>query len=229
MAEEIPITAFCLCIPEREKFWKELGFQCESIGIPFYPCFPNDNLELAYNLGTTFKYGKSGMIDNRWKHALAFMAHHEMVYRAKTNNLPMVLMLEDDAYITKRYPEIFQRLKHQIQNLNFDIIYFGWWIGDENDYFNDSVEFLWQEHEKCGLMKIRQSVGLHGALINKSAYNTILNMRCIDCMDSQIGKTDLNCYAVLPKIIHTRSIKSQMEDKIMNRKKIPMLQIKEYQ
>lgn len=227
MAKEIPITAFCLCIPERECFWKELGLQCESIGIPFYPCFPNDNIELAKRLGKTFKYGRNGLMDNRWKHSLAFMSHYEMIYLAKNHNLPMVLMLEDDAYITERYLKVFEKLKNQIQNLEFDIIYFGWWISDEDDYFNDSIEFLWKEYEKCGLMKIRQSVGLHGALINQSAYETILNMDCIDCMDSQLGKTDLNCYAVLPKIIHTRSIKSQMENKIINRKKIPMLEIKE--
>ena len=228
MAKEIPITAFCLCIPEREFFWKQLAIQCESVGISFYPCIPNDNTELAHKLSENFKYGR-GIIDHRWKHALAFMSHYEMIYLAKSNNLPMILMLEDDAYITERYLKVFNKLKEQIKNIDFDIIYFGWWISDEDDYFNNSIEFLWEKYEKCGLMKIRQSVGLHGALINKSAYNTILNMKCIDCMDSQLGKTDLNCYAILPKIIHTRSIKSQMENVIMNRKKIPMLEVREYQ
>lgn len=214
------LISYCLCIPEREEEWRRLQKQCEENNIEFNSYIPNDDIEWAYKVSKNFKYGFNAYSgrDSRWRHALAFRSHQEIITIAKNKNLNYFLMLEDDAYITNRYKEIFPKIELEIQNLDFDILYLGWWIGQETDEWNESIEQLWNNYKQCGIMPVNVSAGLHGVIIKSSAYDVLLNMECINCMDAQIGKSYLRCFAVFPKIIHVKNIKSQMEGCILKRK-----------
>ena len=168
-----------------------------------------------------------GLPDHKINHFNAFMAHHQMVRRAKMNNWKAFLMLEDDAYMTERFHPIWDSLLDSVaghMKIDCDILYLGWWMGDENDEFNTQIEDKYKEESKTfeGAFQIHPCEanigGLHGAIITEDIYDTILGLPPNDPIDCQLNRMNLRRSYITPKIIHTKTMMSNCEGQIIERK-----------
>ena len=143
--------AFCLCIDKRQEHWEDLENQCILKGIPFekfvagggevLPPHMYDYIDDPDPKVDTWTYGHPD--DGTWiNHYNAFISHQRLIQRAKDQRLENFLMLEDDAYFTDRYNFVLSSISHHFEGdepLEWDMIYFGWWIGLEDDEWNKEV------------------------------------------------------------------------------------------
>ena len=218
------MKAYCLCLDKRKEHWTELAEQAKLLNIDFTPFIVGDgktlpNYEYDYIDDANADISNWGYGNPKYKinHYNAFMAHKRIINQAKKSNLEYFLMLEDDCYFTSRYLDIFNKICDE-QPI-FNMLYLGWWIGDENDDWNKNIEEEYKIHKKYGLMRINRLGGLHGAIIHKSMYDYILSLPPIDPIDSQLNQIHhkIYSYIVFPKIIHIKSIHSYCEGVTINR------------
>lgn len=219
-------AAVCLCLDRREEEWRELIKQAKPYGINIHPfiCGDGSNKNLTY-----FRVDEKDPDTSRWgygrpgykhHHYNAFKCHQKIISLAKVAGFSNVLILEDDAYILDRFNDVLDKLEETSSiPENFDILYLGWWVGHETDAKNRVYENLWEQYRLCGVIKATQVGGLHGALINSSMFDTILNMEPIDPIDCQLNKihSKINSFYVFPKVIHTKTMYSYCEGSVIER------------
>ena len=229
------MKAKCLVLDKRIELFEDLKKQCEEVGIevePFIAGSPTEDecilpLESYDHIDekdidlSCWGYGKP---EHKINHYNAFKCHHKMITKAKEEGLSHFLMLEDDAYITSRFTEVLYSLQNveEMQDLNADLLYLGWWIGDENDEFNKKIEEDYSSDGSIGVEKVRQVGGLHGVVINENMYDAILSMRPVNPIDCQLNMmhNKINSYYIKPKIIHIRTTYSYCEGSVIKRNKI---------
>lgn len=213
----------CLCLPDREENWSQLEAQIKEKGWNYErflagkPSYSGplklDYVDVENPDVSRWGYGREGFKHHHWN---AFQCHHEMLRRATKEGVENLLILEDDAYITDRFDKVFAQVP---ENLEYDILYLGWWIGDENDQFNKKIESEYAADGIIRIYKVGQLGGLHGALINRRMFRFILGMPANNPIDCQLNYNhpNLNTWYVAPKIIHTRSMLSVCEGSVINR------------
>ncbi len=164
-------------------------------------------------------YGRDGYKHHHWN---AFQCHKAMIQRAIDEKRENLLLLEDDAYFTDRFEEVWEKVTEHIMPGDCDILYLGWWISDENDKFNRIIEQNWNEQGIIQIDKVRQLGGLHGALIDKSMFNFLMKLPATNPIDWQLNAyhSRINSKYILPKIIHTRTTYSLCEGSVITRNEL---------
>ena len=234
-------NAFCLCLDKRQEHWEELRLQCESKGIKFNPYIVGDGEILPpemydridtpitdeqlrqWGYGGNNNDGNELIRKKKNGHYNAFRSHQQMAKMALETNDEYVLFLEDDAYFTERYDAVLESIEHQLKHLTWDVIYFAWWIGNEGDNFNNSIEKMWNEHKKGGLQMTKRVGGLHGAVLNRKVLDIITRLDATNPIDAQLSKyfhNKMRSFVVLPKIIHDKGIFSNCEQSTLERHKL---------
>lgn len=234
-------NAFCLCLDKRQEHWEELRLQCESKGIKFNPYIVGDgeilppemydridtpitNEQLRqWGYGGNNNDGNELIRKKKNGHYNAFRSHQQMAKMALKTNDEYVLFLEDDAYFTERYDAVLESIEHQLKYLTWDVIYFAWWIGNEGDNFNNSIEKMWNEHKKGGLQMVQRVGGLHGAVLNRKVLDIITRLDATNPIDAQLSKyfhNKMRSFVVFPKIIHDKGIFSNCEQSTLERHKL---------
>lgn len=231
----------CLCLDKRyfgktpSYYLQNDVFYCLNLMLEKFICgdgsYPlkYDHVDIMKPPAAPFRYGTPGTIN---RHYNAFLCHKKMVQRAIDEDRENILLLEDDAYFTSRFSEIWNQIHDKLDTIEFDVVYLGWWMErpnspDENGDRAD-LESLWAAEKKCGVDKvprkpfIKQEIcGLHGLLVNKSAFSLLANAPW-GPMDSflttQLDR--LKAYYVWPKIIHVGSGFSNCENTNVIRNKI---------
>lgn len=215
----------CLCLVDREKEWSELEEQIKQKGWDYERFLAGSSMySTQYKLDwedvdnpdvSRWGYGREGYKHHHWN---AFQCHHEMIKRAKAEGRKNLLILEDDAYITDRFDKVF----NEIPEAQFNILYLGWWVGDENDEFNKKIETDYAADGIIRLHKVVQLGGLHGALIDASMFDFILSMPANNPIDCQLNMYhgQLQTWYVAPKIIHTKTMLSICEGSVIERNKL---------
>lgn len=212
------ITAICLCLDKREELWRNLKEQCIENNIQFISFICGDgSKDLIYNqidsslpIGLKWGYGNPFHIYNHYN---AFRAHRAMAKIGlsilESNPERKILFLEDDARILDRIKLIN---KIDIQD---DITYLGYWLGRETDI---SIE---NEYQANGEVKLEEVTGLlgglHGAILNSRALETIISMKPNDPVDAQLNRSTLKRWIVKPKLISTVNTYSFTEGVIIER------------
>lgn len=218
------MKAFCLSLDKRKKEWTQLkrdannlGIDCENFVVGDGHVLPREEYNYIDDPNPDVSRWGYGNPKYKMHHYNAFVAHKQIIQKAKDLSLPHFLMLEDDAYFTYRFEEIFRLINES--KLYYDILYLGWWIGDENDEWNLSVESNYNTQKQCKITKATRLGGLHAAIINNSMYDYILSLPPIDPIDSQLNKihSQIESYIVLPKIIHTKTMFSNCEGNVIER------------
>tara|TARA_R110000823_G_scaffold267453_1_gene387411 strand:+ start:436 stop:1143 length:708 start_codon:yes stop_codon:yes gene_type:complete len=229
--------AICLCLDKRKDEWEDLERQCNSKGIEFekyivgdghilerssYDRIDNDDSDIS-----EWDYGND---KTRIRHYNAFMSHIEIFKRAKEQGLKRFLLLEDDAYFTERFDDVISKLNEQIEDINgidFDMLFLGWWIGENDDSWNKTVERLYNEHGRIGIGKVSEAHftcgGMHGVIINDTMVDKLLELEAKNPIDSQLNADlhkEMNTYYVMPKIVHDKGIFSNCEQNTLERKKL---------
>jgi GR25 family glycosyltransferase involved in LPS biosynthesis len=234
-------NAYCLCLDKRKEHWEELKEQCESKGIKFNPFVVGQGEILSIDEydrfdGEISNYARSfwgyGGSDNDTpekvkrkvtNHYNAFQSHKEMAKRALAQGDEHVLFLEDDAYFTDRYDEVMDSLKDQLEHLVYDVLYLGWWIGNEGDEFNQKIEDGWNNNKESGLGNASRIGGFHGVILSRRMLDIITRLEAINPIDSQLSKffhDKIKSYYVMPKIVHDKGIFSECEQSITKRLKL---------
>jgi len=231
--------AYCLCLDKREEHWLDLKRQCESKGLEFNRFLVGkgevfnpedyDRLDTAMPEGLQWGYGghekdtPEEVSRKKAHHYNAFVSHQAMAKKALEDGDEKVLFLEDDAYFTERFDEVIEKSKEKIENLDYDILYLGWWIGDEGDDFNNTVENTWKEEKLPAVGKAFRIAGLHGIIFSRKMLDIITRLSPINPVDSQLAKffhDKINSYFIAPKIIHDKGIFSECEQSVTTRHKL---------
>lgn len=216
-------------LPEREEDVLNMKAHFEAMGTDFnvflagcegnYPIEAYDYWDEEDPDVSGWGYGIPGL---KHHHYNAFGCHMKMLRRAKYEGRENLLMLEDDAYVTDRFTEIWDIIKLAPVLQDYDLLYLGWWVGDEHDQWNLQAEQNWKENGVIDIVNARQVGGLHGCLVHNRMFDTLLNLPQNNPVDYQLnargGHDHLNSYIVLPKIIHTRTTFSYCEGSVINRK-----------
>ena len=156
-------------------------------------------------------------------HCNAFLSHQAMAKKALEDGDEKVLFLEDDSYFTERFDKIAEIIEPSIKDMNYDMLYLAWWIGDESDEFNERVEKMWEEKGSIGVGKLTRVGGLHGVIISRKILDIITRLEPINPVDSQLSRffhDKINSHFVAPKIIHDKGIFSECEQNIVVRTKL---------
>jgi hypothetical protein len=229
--------AICLCLDKRKDEWEDLERQCNAKGIEFEKFIVGDgdilDKDLYDRIDTNdadtsgWDYGND---TTKIRHYNAFMSHMEIFKKAKKQGLKRFLLLEDDAYFTGRFEDVFSKLDEQIENLQdleFDMLFLGWWIGEADDAWNETVERLYNDHGTVGIGTVSEAHftcgGMHGVIINDTMIDKLLELEAKNPIDSQLNSElhkEMNTYYVIPKIIHDKGIFSNCEQGITPRKKL---------
>ena len=237
--------AYCLCLDKRKEHWLDLEKQCESKGIEFNRFIvgdgkilpPEEYSQLNTRLPTEFRWGYGGGKNDTFKetykkithHYNAFLSHQAMAKLALDSGEEKVLFLEDDAYFTNRFDEVVSQIESSDDELSYDMLYLGWWIGQEGDRFNEHIEREWKELSIYQIEKADVIGGLHGVILSRKILDLITKLAPVNPIDSQMnGGTKhkhlchykIKSYFVAPKIIHDKGLFSECSQNTIERTKL---------
>jgi len=221
-------NAYCLCLDKRQKHWEDLQEQCESRGIKFHrflvgkgELFPKEEYDYIDDPNISIERWGYGTPRTAINHCNAFMSHLVMANRAVEEGLESVLFLEDDAYFTSRYDDVLGKVSDGVNNLDWDMLYLGWWIGFEDDEWNEQVEEDYLQRGLTSIARVRAAPallgGLHGVVIKREVLETLCSLPPIGPIDGLLnhnfhnGPYTINSYYIMPKIIHDKGIFSEAE------------------
>ena len=231
--------AYCLCLDKREEHWLDLKQQCESKGLEFnrflvgrgeiFDPDEYDRIDLNEPPIDRWRYGghKTDTTEEiktkKIKHCNAFLSHQAMAKKALEDGDEKVLFLEDDAYFTERFDTIVKHLEPSIKDMQYDMLYLAWWMGDEGDEFNEEIEKSWREDGGVGVGKVYKTGGLHGVIISRKMLDIITRLDPFNPIDSQLSiffHDKIESYFIAPKVIHDKGIFSECEQNIVKRMKL---------
>lgn len=227
--------AFIVALDKRKEHWEDLLQQAKTLGIDCeaFVCGSGADPDLTYDLIDEVNPDVSqwgyGVPHLKHHHYNCLLAHKEIIRRAKTQGLKNILMLEDDSvFIESRFTEAMGIAQERIFQYNFhrdyDLIYLGYWYGDESSQFNTKVEHFWKTEKDICLHEITPGNNLggwHGVVVNERAYDLLLNapmnnpLDTFCCFQRHRLKSALFC----PKVIHVKSMYSETEGAFFERKK----------
>lgn len=100
-----------------------------------------------------------------------FQSQKKCIQLAKENNLPYVLVLEDDAVFTDHVIEILEKTFSEVQTMNWDMFFLGANLQAPASRISDS------------LLKLNGAYAAHAYIVNAQFYDTIINLPHICEMD----------------------------------------------
>jgi glycosyl transferase family 25 len=131
-----------------------------------------------------------------------FASHIKCIQQAKDNNLPYVLILEDDAMFTNDCITIFNSAFDQIQNKQWDMLYLG---ANLNSPAHSITPLL---------LKLSGAYTTHAYMVHERFYDTILNLKLdfeIDVCYSKLMENH-NVYMCDPIIAYQLPSYSDLQD-----------------
>lgn len=131
-----------------------------------------------------------------------FQSQKKCIQLAKENNLPYVLVLEDDAVFTDHVIEILEKTFLEVQTMNWDMFFLGANLQAPASRISDS------------LLKLNGAYAAHAYIVNAKFYDTIINLPHICEMD--VHYHDLmskhNVYMCDPMIAYQLPSYSDLQD-----------------
>lgn len=111
-------------------------------------------------LPITYKF-VDGIIDET---KTCFQSQKKCIQLAKENNLPYVLVLEDDAIFTDHVIEILEKTFSEVQTMNWDMFFLGANLQAPASRISDS------------LLKLNGAYAAHAYIVNAQFYDVIINL-----------------------------------------------------
>ena len=215
--------AICLCLDKRKEFWPEMLDGLHNVGKKPKLFIAGDGTDesLVYDYIDNpnppligWGYGREGY---KHHHYNALACHKEMIKYAKSNGWKNTLFLEDDIYVLDRYKSV---LDNAPTDIDYDLLYLGWWKGDENDSWNRYIEDEYSRTRICGWDRVDRVSGFHAVVVNERLYDLILSLPMNNPLDCQLIPYYhiLRTYIIIPKVIHIRNIHSFCEGTTITRR-----------
>lgn len=225
LLNSLPIQV--LCLDKRLDLWSKLVPELALLSNNVHPFIVGDGQifhranydKINWPIEKMGNWGYGANELSRWRHWNASISHRMMIERAKQNKWKAFLMMEDDAYITSRFKDVLPKLVLPLDD--FDLLFLGWWMGQEDDEFNTKIEENYNMYGRVQLgVPTRPIGGLHGVVIRESVYDLILDLPWTNPIDSQLNAyhQKIKSYYVMPKIIHVKSVHSNCEGCTFTRK-----------
>ena len=140
-----------------------------------------------------------GIIDDT---KTCFQSQKKCIQLAKENNLPYVLVLEDDAVFTDNVIEILQNTFSEIQTLQWDMFFLGANLQKPASRISSSI------------LKLNGAYAAHAYMVHERFYDIILNLPHVCEMD--VHYHDLmsmhNIYMCDPMIAYQLPSYSDLQD-----------------
>ena len=173
------ITAYIINLPHRIDRYKHMVVEMKK--------FP-----------VTYKFIK-GIVDET---KTCFQSQKKCIQLAKENNLPYVLVLEDDAIFTENSIEILTETFNEIQTLNWDMFFLGANLQSPAIRISDSI------------LKLTGAYAAHAYMVHERFYDTILNLPHTCEMDMHYNNLMLNhnIYMCDPMIAYQIPSHSDLQD-----------------
>lgn len=118
-----------------------------------------------------------GIIDDT---KTCFQSQKKCIQLAKENNLPYVLVLEDDAVFTDNVIEILQNTFLEIQTLQWDMFF----LGANLQTFASRIS--------SSILKLNGAYAAHAYIVHERFYDTILNL-------PHVCEMDVHYHNLMPK------------------------------
>lgn len=140
-----------------------------------------------------------GIIDDT---KTCFQSQKKCIQMAKENNLPYVLVLEDDAVFTDNVIEILQNTFSEIQTLQWDMFFLGANLQKPATRVSDT------------LLKLNGAYAAHAYVVHERFYDTILNLPHVCEMDVHYHNLmpNHNIYMCDPMIAYQLPSHSDLQD-----------------
>lgn len=221
------IKAICLCLPQREEYWRQLQSQVEALGVEFKPFIVGTDIqdktfEEALPVLREWDYGQP---EHKLNHYNAFLCHRKMIEWARTEGLDYVWILEDDCYLLRRFTELGKLLWNKIDEWLFTnlpaLLYLGYWW--EEDWY-PQLEKIFKEHHNFQPIKVHGNIGgLHSVLVHKNMFDNLILLPANNPWDRQLnllGHSNLHSYMMNVKLCHIRTCYSFCEGSVIERKEL---------
>lgn len=131
-----------------------------------------------------------------------FQSQKKCIQLAKENNLPYVLVLEDDAIFTENAIEILENTFNEVQQLNWDMFFLGANLQSMAIRISNS------------LLKLTRAYAAHAYMVHERFYDTILELPHDREMDVHYHNlmSDHNVYMCDPMIAYQIPSHSDLQD-----------------
>jgi GR25 family glycosyltransferase involved in LPS biosynthesis len=131
-----------------------------------------------------------------------FASHLKCIQLAKDNNLPYILILEDDAMFTNECVSVFNKALTEIQNKQWDMFFLGANLQKPATRVSDT------------LLKLSGAWAAHAYMVHERFYDTILNLPHICEMDVHYHNLmpNHNIYICDPMIAYQLPSHSDLQD-----------------
>lgn len=213
----------CLALDKRKEYWPDLisSFKRENVDVSLFVCGDGKDESLIYNQideenpdCSNWIYGVSHL---KRHHHRALTAHKGMIETAIKNDWSSVLMLEDDCYARTNFSRILNNIK--IPD-DWQLIYLGYWHGNEWDEWNTAIEDAPPE-----VVEVKPGFsigGWHSVVVRDTVYPFILNCPHVNPLDTLISqhRQYFKSYMITPKLTGIRSIHSFTEGVVIQRKEL---------
>lgn len=201
--------AICLFIDKRKRFCPFMIEQFQELGIPLQifmagdgkilPIEEYDHIDIE-DIPNSWSYGSGNVRKNNYN---IYLCHQKMLQIAKKEKLNNVLFLEDDAIILKRFSLIINDILNYLDTIYWESCYLG--------HHKQEMLEEEQQYQKDGIVRILPKTnnigGFHGALLNHTSFDKLLEIPPIENMDIQCPKYT-KLYYTIPRLIFYRNTHS---------------------
>jgi GR25 family glycosyltransferase involved in LPS biosynthesis len=173
---------FIINLDQHTKRWQQTQEELAKYGVTNYERFPGIKI--------------NGGITQQDREAGCRASHVEIIKKCQRDNIPNVLIFEDDIDIN---PELI-KLEPQVQNFwknnTIDLLYFG---GNYNSQINERINSF--------IVKVKRCFTTHAYVVNQQAYQPIISLaninQPIDILLTNIQAGGAS-YCVDPRMIYQR-------------------------
>jgi len=173
------ITAYIINLPHRVDRYKHMVMEMKK--------FP-----------VTYKFIQ-GIVDET---KTCFQSQKKCIQLAKENNLPYVLVLEDDAVFTDDAIDIFQKTFNEINSLQWDMFFLGANLQSPAIQVSNSI------------LQLSGAYAAHAYVVHERFYDTIINLPQTCEMDVHYHNlmSNHNIYMCDPMIAYQLPSYSDLQD-----------------
>lgn len=121
----------------------------------------------------------------------ATLSHYQVVRLAKDRCYESVLILEDDVILRPSFRSVWDMLSRQIWDLNYDLLYFYDWQGD-------------QTRSTTCLVRIEGTLCTHAYAVSRRFYDSFLRIVCenqhLNPIDLILRSVEAEKWAIVPNL-----------------------------
>lgn len=191
---------YIINLDKRPDRWDQCIKQLEKCNIKNYERFS----AIIYNNQTSIKKGAMG----------CKLSHLNIIKKAKAENMPNILILEDDFLLCNNFLEKYNSIVDNMltNKISFNMLFLGFSTHPPCEYSDTSI---------FNLKKITHAFTTHAYIVNNNFYDIIINAiehshQEVDVCYTELQKTYDNTYGIFPCLVSQSESFSDIEGYVVN-------------